>query len=52
VLCDFLHILSDGIKSGTGLLKKKEKAVKIEPVVDVGTSSIEVMMECLRFVLA
>jgi hypothetical protein len=34
------------------LLKKRGKVVKIEPVVDVGTPPMEVMMECLRSALA
>jgi hypothetical protein len=57
-----LYIFQEGVSFKEGLtkayelilnlLKKKGKVVKIEPVVDVGTPPMEVMMECLRSALA
>jgi hypothetical protein len=57
-----LYIFQEGVSFKEGLtkayelilslLKKKGKVVKIEPVVDVGTPPMEIMMECLRSALA
>ncbi len=34
------------------LLKKRGKIIKVEPVIDVGTPPVEVMIECLNSALA
>jgi hypothetical protein len=48
----FMEGLTKAYELILNLLKNKGKVVKIEPVVDVGTPPMEVMMECLRSALA
>jgi len=48
----FMEGLTKAYELILNLLKKRGKVVKIEPVVDVGTPPMEVMMECLKSALA
>jgi hypothetical protein len=57
-----LYIFQEGVSFKEGLtkayelilslLKGRGEVVRVEPIVDVGTPPMEVMMECLRSALA